>query len=301
MCTGRRRDSNVGEACNLMARLLLQVVLTDIEECMEDLEDNVTSNAALHHSTDAAQSQPNGVEPTQPWSLSLSLRAKADLGNDAEEGSPPKSLVEAPSNNPLAAGPCCAEVKGPQQTLAGVPQQGATAVISSAAEDAEANAEQAQSSRYQPDTVSNNSPSASLQQEPRLGDHQQARNATRLTCRELDWEKPDQIAALGTFDVVLVADVVSPVAHACTRGLPHISSAACLALFHPLHNSGPHIFLAAGWQTQGAHPRAASHWVRWQASGASQLPSVPGVTRSIGCFLLSIFCTTTDLHQEHQT
>ena len=33
--------------------------------------------------------------------------------------------------------------------------------------------------------------------------------ATRLTCEELDWENPAQIAALGTFDVILVADVVS--------------------------------------------------------------------------------------------
>ena len=40
--------------------------------------------------------------------------------------------------------------------------------------------------------------------------HQRGRCATRLSCTELDWENPVQIAALGIFDTILVADVVSP-------------------------------------------------------------------------------------------
>ena len=37
---------------------------------------------------------------------------------------------------------------------------------------------------------------------------QHMKQATRLTCAELDWENSAHLAALGTFDVILVADVV---------------------------------------------------------------------------------------------
>ena len=56
---------------------------------------------------------------------------------------------------------------------------------------------------------------------------QQVKQTTRLTCAELDWENPAHLAALGTFDIILVADVVNVLQPSLSLAHPAIDRHRC--------------------------------------------------------------------------
>lgn len=182
--------------------MCLQVVLTDIDECMEDLRTNVDINLQQHHTAGKSNAKSTGLDDQ--------LAATSDPAGATCCDSAEQPQLEA-------CRPCLPE--GTMSEMA-TRDKAAADMLEAAAKQAQTAAPAASScgrGRSHGMALEPETPGSALEPHrdpPAAGNapkatSRQVKLATRLTCSELDWENHAQLAALGTFNVVLVADVVS--------------------------------------------------------------------------------------------
>lgn len=201
-CCESSVHSQHGDICvmpDFTGCMCLQVVLTDIDECMEDLQENV--DLQKHHSA--------GKCTAQFTRLDDQLTATSDPAGAACCDSAQQPQLEA-------CRPCL-----PDGTMSDMAKRDKAAAdtLEAAAKQVQLSAIAASSGRRQSDSIAlkpgtDGSALDPLRNPPAAGNApeatgRQVKQTTRLACAELDWENHAQLAALGTFDVVLVADVVS--------------------------------------------------------------------------------------------